>query len=873
MKNSYQNGGKQPAQSSKPNDPSKTNRPPVYKNEHGTFIVDAEAEAVVVSHQPLIERLLSPESIQRLMLVGGGLLVAGFLVWLRVWTVFKDPLVVAAAIGILISAIIGSGVALVRFTRYKTAGTGLAFLGALAMPLQLWFYDAQGLITLDEGGHLWIPAAFFCAVYAAIARVTRNPLFIYTLVGGIAMTGMLFLADQSVNQFWNIIPQVTFLVSLGWISVFSSLLFNSENENSDGSPPSPFSRQRYGKSLITAGSFTLTVGLGLLLVGQFGMLNAILNNPWMQWQMDTADKLWTLAVVAGSAVGFVGMFAMQGYQRRYLLVAGLMLVWSGLTLINLLNIVLTGGLAAILLSVVIIVVNLATLLPMARNKLKTESSALNDHVLSDLTLAGSLMVACLALFQFIDLHLVEIPFVPKMSPLWMTTHYFLTAVAAATTSLLRISIAKKTTPAASFMAIISGTVAALAVWNALTLLAFAPWMMVLIGLLIPMVVLIAAAFSKVAILKQPFQNGASAMTGVHLVCVSGAIVLGFSGFPLTMIEGASAFWMLTMIMAAVNFFLAGFNRLVHEGDCGTVSFNLVLSSVCTSIAAGIGLSMAGLSTGLAIVVAPVVVGLGLLIAKLLFGVPVGDLGRCLIAGGNVMMLFYLLGQVFVMSNGWVLISATLIQLSIAALVAVNSKNGWQTLFTLLSALLTIAVGLLVNDLLNFDEYLKVELVAVTGGLACLAFGLRGWAQESNTVVARQTSVTASLWVGSLLVLLPTMAMLFHYRYFTVGADSLLLYGHEMAVIAIAMLLCGVGVMCQLRSATLVGGTGVGIYLLSLLTMIQFPALLQNAAVLMMIGGGLFFGVGLLLSIYRDYVISIPSRAKEGKGLFQILKWR
>ena len=264
MNNQHQNSGSQPAR------PNKANKPPIYKNEDGTFIVDAEAEAIVVSRQPLIERLLSPESIQRLMLVGGGLLVAGFLVWLRVWTVFKDPMVVAAAIGMLIAAIIGSGIALVRFTRYKMAGTGLAFLGALAMPLQLWFYDAQGLITLDEGGHLWIPAALFCAVYAAIARVTRNPLFIYTLVGGIVMTGMLFLADQSVNQFWNIIPQVTFLVSLGWISVFSSLLFPKENEKSDGSLPSPFSRQRYGKSLIAAGVVTLTVGLGLLLVGQIG---------------------------------------------------------------------------------------------------------------------------------------------------------------------------------------------------------------------------------------------------------------------------------------------------------------------------------------------------------------------------------------------------------------------------------------------------------------------------------------------------------------------------------------------------------------------------------------------------------------------------
>jgi len=216
--------------------------------------------------------------------------------------------------------------------------------------------------------------------------------------------------------------------------------------------------------------------------------------------------------------------------------------------------------------------------------------------------------------------LVEIPFVPQMSPLWMAIQYGLTAVAAATTSVLRISIAKKTTPAASFMAIVSGSVAALAVWNLLALLAVTPWMMVLLGLLIPMVLLVAAAFSKVAMLKQPFQNGASAMTGVHLVCVSGALLLAFSGFELSMIHGAAPFWTLTMMVAAVNFFLAGFNRLVSENDSATVSFNLFLSTSCTSVAVGIGLSTLGLSTGLAIVMAPIVVGVGLLIARMGFGI-------------------------------------------------------------------------------------------------------------------------------------------------------------------------------------------------------------------------------------------------------------
>ncbi len=888
MNNNPQNGDESfdPLTAPKPTGaPNEVKKPPVYQDENGEFVVDhtsKDSNSAVV-HGALIERLLSPESIQRLMLVGGGLLVAGFLIWLKVWTVFKEPLVVATVIAMVITAIIGTGVSLVRFTRYRMAGTGLAFLGALAMPLQLWFYDAQGLITLDQGGHLWIPAALFCVVYAGIARVTRNPLFVHPLVGGIVMTGMLFLADLSINQFWNIIPQVTFLASVGWISVFSSYLF-ADDQRPDNDA-SPFTRKRYGKSLIAAGMTTLTTGLGLLLVGQMGTLTGLLDVPWMRWQMGTPDKLWTLGVVAASTAGFVTQYFFQGRQRRYLVAAGFMAIWSILTLINLLNIVLTGGLAAIVLSVVIIGINVATMLAIFRKDARYDGQASgapssfakvaatsNQTTLSDLTLMGSLMIACFAAFQFLDVHLIEIPFLPEMSVQWMAIEFALAVAAAATTCLLRISVEKQLTPAASFMAGISGAVGALAVWQIVAAASFNPWATVLTGLLIPMVILIARAFSRVASLKQVFQNSASAMTGVHLLCVGGALLLEFSDFRITMFSEASLFWMLTMVVAAVNFFLAGYNRLVTS-DPPEMSFNGLMSVACMSVATGMGLSLVGLSTGLAVVMAPVAVGIGLLTIRGVFGLPTSNLGRSLIATGNVMMLFYCLGQTINASNDWILVSATVLQLATSVLLTAKSNGGWQTLFGLTGVLLSLVSVALINDLLSFDGYLKAEILAVAGGVVCLGLGLRGWAVESETAVARRTNVSVSLWMGSLLVMVPTIVMLFYYRGAADTLDSPLLYAHEIAVIVGAMLLSGIGVMCQLRSATLVGVAGVGVYLLSLLTMIRFPAMLQNAAVLMMIGGGLFFGIGLLLSIYRDWVISLPNRVREGRGLFQILKWR
>jgi hypothetical protein len=41
----------------------------------------------------------------------------------------------------------------------------------------------------------------------------------------------------------------------------------------------------------------------------------------------------------------------------------------------------------------------------------------------------------------------------------------------------------------------------------------------------------------------------------------------------------------------------------------------------------------------------------------------------------------------------------------------------------------------------------------------------------------------------------------------------------------------------------------------------------------MIGGGLFFGIGLLLSVYRDRLLTLPERFKRREGVFRVLSWR
>jgi hypothetical protein len=49
--------------------------------------------------------------------------------------------------------------------------------------------------------------------------------------------------------------------------------------------------------------------------------------------------------------------------------------------------------------------------------------------------------------------------------------------------------------------------------------------------------------------------------------------------------------------------------------------------------------------------------------------------------------------------------------------------------------------------------------------------------------------------------------------------------------------------------------------------------IKTAAVLLTIGGGVIFGTGLLLSIYRDRLLMLPDKIKRREGVFRVLSWR
>ena len=207
--------------------------------------------------RPLWEIILDPRTIQWLLGLGGVLFVLGLVIWLATLGIFDHPWKVAVALGLGNAVVLAGGWAIIRFSRYQTAGRAITLLACLVMPLNLWFYHAQDLVTLD--GNLWVAALVCCVLYLASALVLRDHVFVYVLDGGVAMTGLLMLADA--GRFWEIASPAAMLVVLGLISIHVERAF----ADTEG----PFSRRRFGLAFFRSGQVLLAAGLLLVLGAQF----------------------------------------------------------------------------------------------------------------------------------------------------------------------------------------------------------------------------------------------------------------------------------------------------------------------------------------------------------------------------------------------------------------------------------------------------------------------------------------------------------------------------------------------------------------------------------------------------------------------------
>lgn len=240
-----------------------------------------------------LELLLAPRSIRRLLFVGGGLAIAGLLASLVSLGVFDDPRVVAAALGIGTAALLAAGWFVSLRTRYRLAGHALTFLGCIVAPLNLWFSDWQGLVTVD--GHLWVGGVVCCLAYVATVCVLKDPVFLYAVEAGVTLTVLLVLGDvqRSSDSSWVCVA----LVTLGIASVLAERTFAADH--------AVFDRRRFGRPLFVAGQVQLAAAaagvLGLQTLAAVGG-----RLPVFGWDLARSTLATTSALPAGLWLALAG---------------------------------------------------------------------------------------------------------------------------------------------------------------------------------------------------------------------------------------------------------------------------------------------------------------------------------------------------------------------------------------------------------------------------------------------------------------------------------------------------------------------------------------------------------------------------------------
>ena len=176
----------------------------------------------------------------------------------------------------------------------------------------------------------------------------------------------------------------------------------------------------------------------------------------------------------------------------------------------------------------------------------------------------------------------------------------------------------------------------------------------------------------------------------------------------------------------------------------------------------------------------------------------------------------------------------------------------------------------------FNQYIdthwihRVELATIVFGMTLLSIGHIGWYREGEQ---QDDNATLSLWFGSLFVTIPLAIGLIFYRSFEVQTDWNWMLFHEIAAIAVALGLLGVGMACRIRSTTIGGVVLMTAYVGSVVALVRWPDQLQSVSVVMMVGGGVFFGTAVLLSMYRDRLVSLHKDMQEARGVFRVLHWR
>jgi hypothetical protein len=271
-----------------------------------------------------------------------------------------------------------------------------------------------------------------------------------------------------------------------------------------------------------------------------------------------------------------------------------------------------------------------------------------------------------------------------------------------------------------------------------------------------------------------------------------------------------------------------------------------------------------------------VVGLGLLVAYRLSLVErIGGDPMALVAffSGNVLLSLSFAAAVLmtlsrlvagaVISWGFVglCLALTLLSLLAVALVRDTAWRRWYVVTTIGQAALSF---LCLTTLSTLSPMQKLEVFSVGVGLLLLVVSHLGWYREQER---ENDLVTLGLALGSLMVGVPLAIATLADR----SRDHFLI-ANELGFLAAGVILLTSGFLFRIKATTLIGGMLTALYFLTLLIFVPWGRL-NAIALFLTIGGGTLFGLGLVLSVYRDRLLTLPERIRRREGVFRVLGWR
>ena len=827
----------------------------------------------------LLELLLDPRSLQHLMTFGAGLLVLGMVIWMWAVGVFENKLVVAGAMGAGTLAMLGGGWSLLRLTRYQIAGQAITLLACLVMPLNLWFYHAQNLVTLE--GHLWIAGVVCCLLYAASARLLRQPIFVYVFMLGVTLTGLLILADEHVGKLWEIAAPSTLLVIIGLIAIHSERAFPQDG---------PFSRKSFGMASFWSGIATLSGGLLLLLGAQ---LAGWLYYPYVQhWGLrvipEIADKrmlqLLALGLVLAGTYAYVYADLVVRRASAFIYAAAFTILWSEVIAIKLLSIEINEEVAILVLAVTALIVHLLHAVSIRKISSRSEGQSQTAETVGSFARVAQPLGVFLCIVPVVlglELHLRDTYVVLNTSwPYSIGNTYVVAMLMAAISGRVGAYVYRRSRPAlsathffATAIATLLATRAALSLLGMKTTELIAPWMM-----LIPIAYIIAARLYRGHTAECPLVRTAHVATGILIATVIGASFNVFPEHVYEAIRGQNT----NLLMA--GFFVEAMLFYVLAGVFGKRGYTMYLATAtgcCAlwqvlnywhvsdeyyTLAFALGGLMLLVSHRFATLEKSKIEGL----SGALF-----ECGNGLLSVSFVAAILLTLSRLAVANDAIHLPLLGLLLLLVASsCIAANlvREEHWQRWYFVTAIAEGLLSFLILNVLSTLSIWEKAEAFSVAAGVALLVVGHIGWYRERAQKL-QDDWVGFALSLGSLLAALPlALAVLIQRSHLTEDWTTLRIV-NELGMLIIGSLLLSTGTLFKLKATTITGALTMFIYCVSVAFFIHLPAKLQTVAIYMMIGGGSFFGAAVFLSIYRDTLIAMPGRIKRHEGIFRVLNWR